>query len=106
MDSPLLLGVLQNKVSLLRMSSIIFAAVDRKKGIGFGEMDGEVDPAAAFLAREQDELADIAEDTLGFTSPTIEVMKNTPFSLCTYDPTFKHSNQPLTTEEIICLALW
>lgn len=26
----------------------------------------EEDPAAAFLAREQDELADIAEDTLGF----------------------------------------
>ena len=31
-------------------------------------MEGfEEDPAAAFLAREQDELADIAEDTLGFT---------------------------------------
>lgn len=28
----------------------------------------EEDPAAAFLAREQDELADIAEDTLGFAS--------------------------------------
>ncbi len=27
----------------------------------------EDDPAAAFLAREQNELADIAEDTLGFT---------------------------------------
>ncbi len=26
----------------------------------------EVDPAAAFLAREQDELAGIADDTLGF----------------------------------------
>ena len=26
----------------------------------------EDDPAAAFLAREQNELADIAEDTLGF----------------------------------------
>ena len=26
----------------------------------------EEDPAAAFLAREQNELADIAEDTLGF----------------------------------------
>lgn len=32
-----------------------------------GQMTGfEEDPAAAFLAREQDELADIAEDTLGF----------------------------------------
>ena len=31
-------------------------------------MEGvEEDPAAAFLAREQDELADIAADTLGFT---------------------------------------
>ena len=27
----------------------------------------EEDPAAAFLAREQDDLAGIAEDTLGFT---------------------------------------
>lgn len=32
-----------------------------------GQMTGfEEDPAAAFLAREQDELADIVEDTLGF----------------------------------------
>lgn len=31
-------------------------------------MEGEEDPAAAFLAREQDELADIAGETLGFTS--------------------------------------
>lgn len=31
----------------------------------------EEDPAAAFLAREQDELADIAEDTLGFTSSEV-----------------------------------
>lgn len=29
------------------------------------EMEIEEDPAAAFLAREQDELADIAADTLG-----------------------------------------
>ena len=33
----------------------------------------EEDPAAAFLAREQDELADIAEDTLGFTPGASEV---------------------------------
>lgn len=33
----------------------------------------EEDPAAAFLAREQDELADIAEDTLGFTPGAPEV---------------------------------
>ena len=31
------------------------------------------DPAAAFLAREQNELADIAEDTLGFTPGASEV---------------------------------
>lgn len=31
------------------------------------------DPAAAFLAREQDELADIAEDTLGFTPGASDV---------------------------------
>ncbi len=31
-------------------------------------MDFEEDPAAAFLAREQDDLADLAEDTLGFSS--------------------------------------
>ena len=31
-------------------------------------MEFEEDPAAAFLAREQDELADIAEDTLGYDS--------------------------------------
>ena len=34
---------------------------------GTGQINGlEDDPAAAFLAREQDELADIAGDTLGF----------------------------------------
>lgn len=33
----------------------------------------EEDPAAAFLAREQDELADIAEDTLGFMPGASEV---------------------------------
>lgn len=33
------------------------------------KMEGlEEDPAAAFLAREQDELAGIADDTLGFTT--------------------------------------
>lgn len=37
-------------------------------GFGFEE-----DPAAAFLAREQNELADIAEDTLGFTPGASEV---------------------------------
>ena len=31
-----------------------------------GQTGIEEDPAAAFLAREQDELADIAGDTLGF----------------------------------------
>ena len=31
------------------------------------------DPAAAFLAREQDELAGIVEDTLGFTPGASEV---------------------------------
>lgn len=31
------------------------------------------DPAAAFLAREQNELADIADDTLGFTPGASEV---------------------------------
>ena len=31
-----------------------------------GQTGVEEDPAAAFLAREQDELADIAGDTLGF----------------------------------------
>lgn len=32
-------------------------------------MEGfEEDPAAAFLAREQDELAGIADDTLGFST--------------------------------------
>lgn len=36
-------------------------------------MDVEEDPAAAFLAREQDELAEIAEDTLGFNTPATEV---------------------------------
>ena len=35
----------------------------------------EEDPAAAFLAREQDELADIAEDTLGFVSEGSAVRK-------------------------------
>lgn len=39
-------------------------------------MEGfEEDPAAAFLAREQDELADIAEDTLGFTSSDTNVVR-------------------------------
>ena len=33
----------------------------------------EEDPAADFLAREQDELADIAGDTLGFTPGASEV---------------------------------
>jgi len=33
----------------------------------------EEDPAAAFLAREQDELADIAEDPLGFMPGASEV---------------------------------
>ena len=33
----------------------------------------EEDPAAAFLAREQDELAEIAGDTLGFTPGASEV---------------------------------
>ena len=35
----------------------------------------EEDPAAAFLAREQDELAGIVDDTLGFTpgEPEAEV---------------------------------
>ena len=33
----------------------------------------EDDPAAAFLAREQDELADIAGDTLGFGQGESEV---------------------------------
>lgn len=43
-------------------------------------MEGfEEDPAAAFLAREQDELADIAADTLGFTPGPSEVR-----SLCFY----------------------
>lgn len=36
----------------------------------------EEDPAAAFLAREQDELADIAGDTLGFTPGASEVSEN------------------------------
>ena len=37
-------------------------------------MEGfEEDPAAAFLAREQDELADIAADTLGFAPGPSEV---------------------------------
>lgn len=36
-------------------------------------MDLEEDPAAAFLAREQDELADIAADTLGVGTTEVEV---------------------------------
>ena len=36
-------------------------------------MDFEEDPAAAFLAREQDELAGIADDTLGVTTADTEV---------------------------------
>lgn len=36
----------------------------------------EEDPAAAFLAREQDELAEIADDTLGFTPGASEVSWN------------------------------
>ena len=36
----------------------------------------EEDPAAAFLAREQDELAEIADDTLGFTPGASEVSLN------------------------------
>ena len=35
----------------------------------------EEDPAAAFLAREQDELADIAGDTLGFQTGDSVVSK-------------------------------
>ena len=33
----------------------------------------EEDPAAAFLAREQNELADIVEDTLGYSVGATEV---------------------------------
>ena len=33
----------------------------------------EEDPAAAFLAREQDELGGLVEDTLGFTPGASEV---------------------------------
>ena len=40
-------------------------------------MDFEEDPAAAFLAREQDELADIAGETLG-TSSTGNLMEVWP----------------------------
>jgi len=36
--------------------------------ISQGKMDIEEDPAAAFLAREQDELSGIVDDTLGFSS--------------------------------------
>lgn len=34
------------------------------------------DPAAAFLAREQDELAGIVDDTLGFTPGASEVRRS------------------------------
>lgn len=40
----------------------------------------EEDPAAAFLAREQDELADIADDTFGFTPGASEVSQNLSYS--------------------------
>lgn len=52
-------------------------------------MEGlEEDPAAAFLAREQDELAGIADDTLGFTADTMVRLSNSlvysldPWRLC------------------------
>lgn len=42
----------------------------------------EEDPAAAFLAREQNELADIAEDTLGFVPGGSVVREESSRALC------------------------
>lgn len=70
MDSPFCR--LEKKGVLLRMRT--FPEVLKKKMDETGQQAAfEEDPAAAFLAREQDELADIAEDTLGFTPGASEV---------------------------------
>lgn len=57
----------------------------------------EEDPAAAFLAREQDELAGIVDDTLGFTPGASEVSLEPEKGVCAIDPSYHTSQtgQPL-----------
>lgn len=81
MDSPFFFEHSTKGGVVLRMPVKKIDKQDRRRSRmaeGFEE-----DPAAAFLAREQDELAGIADDTLGFTTggPAVSVLAGSQLGL-------------------------
>lgn len=66
---------------------------------GTGQVNGlDEDPAAAFLAKEQDELADIVGDTLGFGTGDAEVSEPEASVLPWFSPT--QIRHPQTGQEV------